>query len=757
MILSPAKPLALAIIFALATLTHTQRAGAQESPTAPEKTSADTPPAKKPAVSPQTVQKIEVTGQKNTNEDRRVSTASKIIISREDIEQYGDSNLGDVMRRLPGVSQGGRPGRGGPIAMRGMGGGFTQILINGERIAPGFSVEQISPEQVERIEILRAPTAETGARAVAGTINIILREPLRTLNNDLRGGVTSDRGKLSGNATVSRNNTLGPTSTYNLTLTANHNDQLTDTLAHTTYFDTLANRLDRVQDTFSQNHAVNDSVFLTSRFQWRLGPGETFSIQPFLVKNKPTNSTKGTLTQSLGNVPAPYATSTAEFDGNFQAARVMTNLNKRIDQDTRYELRLSGGRLASDTDLLLEQFNTTGGRTLIQSTIADVKDVSWNTGGKITRNWGDAKHAFVAGWELESVKRQENSVTLLNGVTQLQDFGTELDISTFRRAAYVQDEWDPVPEWGSYLGVRWETIETKSDVAGGTVRNLSRVVTPLAHSVWRFASPSRDQIRLSLTQSYRAPATQQLVARPFLNTFFPVPGPNTSITPDRAGNPSLKPELANGIDLAYENYLKAGGVVTVNFFNRRIRDLIRSTTRLETVSWANSPRFVSRPQNLGKATTRGIEFDAKFQLPELIDGAIPLSVKANLSLYRSHVDEVPGPNNRIDQQPRATGNLGVDYRFRGTPLTLGGTLAFTPGYETQQTDVQSQSVNIKRSLDMYALWVFDSTTRLRLTVANLVPRDSVTTNTIFDGSLRESVISNGRTHQAITLRLELKL
>jgi iron complex outermembrane receptor protein len=44
-----------------------------------------------------------------------------------------------------------------------MGGGFTQILIDGQRIPPGFSIEQLSPDQVERIEIYRAPTAETGA------------------------------------------------------------------------------------------------------------------------------------------------------------------------------------------------------------------------------------------------------------------------------------------------------------------------------------------------------------------------------------------------------------------------------------------------------------------------------------------------------------------------------------------------------------------------------------------------------------------
>ena len=45
----------------------------------------------------------------------------------------------------------------------------TQLLIDGQRIPPGFSLESLTSEQVERIEILRAPTADTGARATAGT------------------------------------------------------------------------------------------------------------------------------------------------------------------------------------------------------------------------------------------------------------------------------------------------------------------------------------------------------------------------------------------------------------------------------------------------------------------------------------------------------------------------------------------------------------------------------------------------------------
>jgi iron complex outermembrane receptor protein len=111
---------------------------------------------------------IEITsGRDNDTQQRRESTASKIVIGREEIERQGDANLGEILKRMPGITLGGAPGRGGGIRMRGLSQGYTQILLDGQRVPPGFSVESLTPEMVERVEIYRAPTAETGAQAIA--------------------------------------------------------------------------------------------------------------------------------------------------------------------------------------------------------------------------------------------------------------------------------------------------------------------------------------------------------------------------------------------------------------------------------------------------------------------------------------------------------------------------------------------------------------------------------------------------------------
>ena len=209
----------------------------------PAPVTAPRPAPAAPATPPDTGPKAEqlepvnITGSRPDDvQERRQSTAAKIIIGREEIDRFGDSTLGDVLKRLPGVTIQGRPGRGGQIRLRGLGSGYTQILLDGERVPPGFSLDSLSPDQIERIEILRAPTAETGARAIAGTINIITREGYNKRVNDLRLNAAYENGKLWPSASWTRNISEGAW-TINYTLTAYYFER--DTGSTTTPVDTL--------------------------------------------------------------------------------------------------------------------------------------------------------------------------------------------------------------------------------------------------------------------------------------------------------------------------------------------------------------------------------------------------------------------------------------------------------------------------------------------------------------------------------------
>ncbi|MFC7651842.1 TonB-dependent receptor plug domain-containing protein [Pseudoduganella danionis] len=168
--------------------------------------------ASKPLLGPdgKPVQQVNVTGGRASDlDERRNSVAGKQIFSREELDRNGDSNLGDVLKRLPGVTLGGRPGRGGDVRMRGMGNGYTQVLLNGERPPAGFSMESLSPDQVERVEIMRGPVAEHSAQAIAGTINIVLRDGYQQRDKQLKLTDTIEQGRHAPNVSLTAPGKVG--------------------------------------------------------------------------------------------------------------------------------------------------------------------------------------------------------------------------------------------------------------------------------------------------------------------------------------------------------------------------------------------------------------------------------------------------------------------------------------------------------------------------------------------------------------------
>ena len=79
-------------------------------------------------------------------------------------------------------------------------------------------------------------------------------------------------------------------------------------------------------------------------------------------------------------------------------------------------------------------------------------------------------------------------------------------------------------------------------------------------------------------------------------------------------------------------------------------------------------------------------------------------MRSNLSVYTSCVNSMPGPHIRLEQQSKATGNIGADYRLRGVPLTLGGNLIRVPGYTTRLDVGQTTSASTKQVWEVFALW-----------------------------------------------------
>ncbi|MFH7044986.1 TonB-dependent receptor plug domain-containing protein [Paucibacter sp. JuS9] len=764
--LSAALALTLVAALPAAAQTATPPAAPASAPAAPRAKPA-TPlqrPAERPAQRPpavdqkapqqQQLQRVDIEGSSNDDGKRRASTAAKIVIGREEIERYGDNNLGEVLKRLPGVTTGGRPGRGGDVRMRGMGGGYTQILVNGERMPPGFALDQLPPEQVERIEIMRAPTAEHGARAIAGTINVVLREALQKRLNEVRLALAEEKGRIRPNASWTRNDKLNDNGgAYNITINAHRGDNIDDVAVRATTRD-LRTGSESVQTTTGTHENSRSSLNMNARLQWRLNDGGSLSIQPFLASSKGNGINHSEQTPGIN-----YNSVDTQSNNEFTMARINAQWMNRLGPETRVEVRGGIGRGDMKSHSQRQEYIAPAKvASRVQDDRSDSDNQSWSLNTKLSHQMLPSEHSLVGGIEAEGQKQNSTRVCRENGLAcrGVLEFGDEFQASTLRTAAYIQDEWSPSKQWSAYAGLRWEGIESKSTATTYAVSNRSSVLTPLLHAVWKPDEKSRDQVRMSLTRSYRSPQLQDLVARPNVNSQYPS-GANTANYADRAGNPNLKPELANGIDLAFERYLSKGGVLSANVFSRRITDLMRNVTELETVSWSSVPRWVSRPRNIGKARTQGIELEAKFRLDEFIADAMPLQIRANLSVFHSSVEGIPGPNNKLDQQPKGVANFGVDYRLRSAPVTLGASINYTPANQIQQSVLTAATTTKKRVLDTFALWNVNKDVGLRLSATNLSPLAYANSSVINTGEQMITTESGGRTFTQWQMRLEWRI
>ena len=692
------------------------------------------------------LEKVTVTSTKLTDVDqRRLSTASKMVFGREELDLAGDSTIGEVLKRLPGVTIGGRPGRGGDIRMRGLGSGYTQVLVNGERPPGGFSMDSLSPDQVERIEIYRAPVAEFSTRAIAGTINVVLREDFQLKQTQLRFSDGIEGGRHAPNLSVTYPGSAGSLN-YAMTASVFQNQKRSQVTREELGLDPQGKTI-LDQNEYDDSSQRVRGIHLTPRLTVRFEGGDVINVQPLLMQSRSETAGNSVLEQIVGP-PAPFAVSRWGSHAESLALRMFGNWQHRFENSARLNIKFGGGGGNNKSDTLRRQFGTDGALRNVIADVNDVKDHSATIGGKYTQTLGDG-HALATGLDAEWGRRSQNRTSLDNGQPQFIESGETLSAQSRRLAAFVQDEWDITPVWATSLGLRWEGITTLSARTAGDVTNVSKVWSPVAHLVYRIPGFAKDQIRSAVTHSYRAPTLADLIALPSISNN------NGPTRPDRLGNPDLKPELSTGIDLAYEHYLTQSGVMSISLFNREIKNLIRRQTNLLMTS--SGMRWVSQPFNIGHATTSGLEMEAKFQLQEFLPSGPSMDVRTNVSFFKSKVDGIQGPNNRLDQQPGMTANLGLDYRVASLPMTVGGNLNWTPAYIVQSSATQTTSAHMKRQLDLFGMWKFTPDLQLRISVNNLVNNDYLTGSSIVQGGVNQAVDIGARTYATWTARLEMKI
>jgi vitamin B12 transporter len=111
------------------------------------------------------------------------SLASQVVITRADIARIQPKSVLDMLATVAGIdisTSGGR-GQASSVYMRGANSDHTLVLLNGVRISSATlgstNVQNIAPELVERIEIVKGPRAALwGSDAIGGVIQIFTRK-----------------------------------------------------------------------------------------------------------------------------------------------------------------------------------------------------------------------------------------------------------------------------------------------------------------------------------------------------------------------------------------------------------------------------------------------------------------------------------------------------------------------------------------------------------------------------------------------------
>jgi len=674
------------------------------------------------------MQRVEISGSATQNL-RRNDTAAKIVVGRTDIDLYGDSTLSALLKRQPGISV-----AGGEVRMRGLGAGYTQLLINGEPAPPGMSIDAISPELIERIEILRTASAEYSAQALAGSINVILRKGGRA-QRDIKLGVENLQGVTGSSATMQIADRDGALS-YGLA----------GTLSDTGFRNTPATT-ERVEGpaalrTFTElNASQQTKLNLAPRLNWTLANGDTLAWQNLLDLYR-------TSSHGDSRETTIYGTSTAYPDSDWRSQSHTAFLRSgltwthAVGADGKLSVKLGYDYNHRNTDYTFHGAGADGTPLFTRAVKSSADDDSITTTGKYLTRLREA-HSLAIGWDgadtrRSEMRRQDDSAASGAALGRLLQ---EYEARVRRIALFAQDEWDVTPRLQAYLGLRWEGLDTRTDGAMlAAVQNRSSVFSPVAQMMWKLPNQERDQIRLALARTYKAPPTRDLLPRRYT-----INNDNGPTNPDVQGNPDLRPELAWGLDAAYESYFGKEGSASISAYARRIRDVTVQRLFEQNGSW------VTTPYNGGKAKAAGIEFDAKFPL-----SAWPADVRLNASRNWSRLDAVPGPDNRLGAQIPFSANVGLDYRPAGA-LTLGLNAGLQTGGTVRISDRLASHTGVTRTLDAYALWKFDSKSRLRMSLLNALHQDQLLGQYYAEGSASTARTASTPTRAGIRAVYERQL
>ena len=115
------------------------------------------------------------------------------IISADQVGKFPDANIGDALKRVPGISMQNDQGEARDIIIRGLAPQLNSVTINGDRIpsAEGdnrrVQMDLIPSDMIQTIQVNKAVTPDMEADAIGGSVNLITRSAPSVFSASITG------------------------------------------------------------------------------------------------------------------------------------------------------------------------------------------------------------------------------------------------------------------------------------------------------------------------------------------------------------------------------------------------------------------------------------------------------------------------------------------------------------------------------------------------------------------------------------------
>ena len=369
------------------------------------------------------------------------------------------------------------------VRMNGMEGSYSQILINSRPIFSGlagvYGLELIPSNMIERVEVIRGGgSALYGSNAIAGTINLILKDPVNDsyeigVNSGLIGLGIDGSGDVANDLSVNMNTSIVSS------------DRKTGMALYGFYRD--REPFDANNDEFSEI-ALMKNTTIGGRIFHRLGSRSKLSADFFTIKE---NRRGGDKMDS-----PPHEASIAEAVDHVITTGAVTYEQFFRDTDL-FSVYLSGQNVDRDSYYGANQSLSDYGKT---------EDFSYVLGAQYTANWNLSN--LVVGLEnnWESLTDTKLGYLDIANATSLNDIPHTDDVTvadqtsnTFGAFAQYSIDWN---KFNFSVGARFDHYNVEDKQAAGSAKK-GDVFSPRV--TVKYDLLDYLQVRTSYSHGYRAP------------------------------------------------------------------------------------------------------------------------------------------------------------------------------------------------------------------------------------------------------------